>query len=164
VVIDDGRSTAVAEPVTVDPSSVFTTLGTNVNISPDMQQRLQGAFTDHTSLQINSPEMANFPPAIQNIIQAALVDADHNGTPDIMEKGEMTSSTVQVIDLSGRQGHVSDPQARIEKLDKMRASGLISQEQFNMLRTMIEKGCRKVHGWGSSNDEGRSGKPRVETL
>jgi hypothetical protein len=146
VIVDAGSASSMPGTFTGDPGNSSSTFSTQVSIhlpdgSPDQggQPRLQDIFTGQPSIQVNLPGMANLPPAIQKMIQTALVDADHNGIPDIAEKDGLSSANVQLIDLSGRSGRPVDPQERIEKLEKLRAAGIISQEQFDLLRNLIEK-------------------------
>jgi hypothetical protein len=157
VVVDDGSASQGAAAVAGESIKNSPAFSTQANIpfsqiteSRGGQLNLLDLFSNQTSIQVNSPEIGNLPPAIQKVIQAALVDADHNGIPDVAEKGGMNSSNVQVIDLSERLGSVSNPQARIEKLEKLRAAGIISQEQFDMLRNLIDKGTQK--GAGNEHD------------
>jgi hypothetical protein len=153
VVIDDGGASGAPETAAaVEPDIVKIKLPQEFE-NLIGQQNQPEAFKNTTSFQINANDMGNLPPALQKLIQNALVDADHNGIPDVIEKGGMNSGNVQVVDLSGRLGGKADPQARIAKLEKLRAAGLINQEMFDLLKSKIEKGAASDPG--SGNDAGR---------
>jgi hypothetical protein len=159
VVIDYGGTSAAPTADFVAPHSVNTTFTTNVKVQLPQGieglkglQGLQETPTSPNSFQLSSNDIANLPPALQTLIHNALVDADHNGIPDVMEKGGMNSGNVQVVDLSGRLGGGADPQARIAKLDKLRSAGLINEEMFEMLKSKIEQGAASAPG--SDSDAG----------
>jgi|WetSurMetagenome_2_1015567.scaffolds.fasta_scaffold136618_2 hypothetical protein len=137
VVIDDGQqgpSQSTPAPLSDAPMVFKTTFKTKTTFNFP-QDGSPGIDLSHV-VQGNSSDLSKLPPAIQQLVQAALVDADHNGIPDIMEKGDMTTSNVQVVNLSGRP---VDIKASIEKLEKLRAGGIINQEQFDLMRAALEK-------------------------
>jgi hypothetical protein len=139
VVIDDGSSVAAPAPAAIS-TTVNTGVKTSVhiqfpqgNLTPEQQQLIQNAAANQQAIQITSQSIENLSPALQKLIQSALVDADHNGIPDIMERRD-AQGNLQVINLSS-----ASLQDRIEKLDKLRDSGLITQEQLDMIRNRMEK-------------------------
>ena len=79
-------------------------------------------------------------PQIQKLVLSTMVDEDHNGIPDILEKGgALNTGNMQVINLRGADGQPADLPTRIAKLEHLRASGLLNDSQFEMLRGMLEK-------------------------
>jgi hypothetical protein len=151
VVIDDGS--AGAAPAVADAAPSQASYQTQVNVTfpqgsdvSNELKNLQDTFKSGAPAQVNPADLANLPPYMQKILQTVLADADHNGIPDIMEKGGMNPNNVQVINLGGVSGRTTDPRARIEKLEKLRAAGMISQEQFDMLKNLIEKTAQQGPG------------------
>jgi hypothetical protein len=130
VVVDDGSAAAPAAPVAPQPAT-YQVSGPVVVNSPS-------AFT-LDSIQADLAAF-NVSPQIQKLVLSALVDEDHNGIPDILEKGgTVNTGNVQVINLRGSDGQPADLQTRIAKLEHLRVSGLLNDNQFEILRGMLEK-------------------------
>ena len=150
VAIDDGSAVpAAASPVapmaTPGTTTFTTTTGTTINfqipqgsaLTPEQQQQIQDAMTHQAPIQINTTSTENLPPLVQKMVQSIFADADHNGIPDIMEQPGMEDTGVKVINLNGLVGRTGDPQAKIEKLQKLRDMGMLTPEVFETLKAKI---------------------------
>jgi hypothetical protein len=125
------------------PAHYQTSFSTQANVDlpgeSESSQNLQNLSGKLTSYTLDSTDLSKLPPAIQNLVQAALVDADHNGIPDVMEKGGLNANNIQVMNLSGRPVTPEEMQARIARLQKLSDAGIINQETFDLLRRKLEE-------------------------
>ena len=107
--------------------------------TPESQPGLSNVFTSTTTYQVTSDEMGNLPPVLRSLVQAALVDADHDGVPDVLEKIGENNPNLQVVNFRGNV----DPQKKLDQLHKLLEAGLINQQQYEMLRGMLEKALQQ---------------------